>query len=84
MKFSTTKISESMSRICVNGKPTDFVIVKGDNPKFGQHREWHVGFFTAHREGVWMTVYRRKSDALNAFAEIYRAGHGAAKLEAAP
>lgn len=83
MKFTTSKIDDHTSRIRVNGKTTDFVISKGDDPKWGDHREWHVGLLTDHREGPWMTVYRRKSDALAAFAEIYRAGHGAAKLEQA-
>lgn len=72
-KFTTRTEGEGRSRIYVDGKPTDFFIFKGDPPKFGMHREWHLMHLTPESEGPVMTVYRRKSDALHAFALIWNA-----------
>lgn len=79
LKFTTSKINANMSRIHVNGEPTDFVIVRGEDPKFGMGREWHVGLSTDEKEGPWLTAYPRKADALWAFEQIYTAGFSSAK-----
>ena len=71
MKFTTKQEGVGESRIYAGGKPTQFLIVKGDDPKWGLHREWHI----CADDGAiaTMTVYRRKSDALHAFGVIWRA-----------
>ena len=74
MSVKTKKINDFMSRIFVDGKATPFVIEKGDDPKFGLHRDWHIyEWIDGEATGFVMTVYRRKSDALSAFEGIWRA-----------
>jgi hypothetical protein len=79
MSVKTKKINDHMSRIFVDSKATPFVVEKGDDPKWGEHRNWYIyEWIDGGFEGVVMTVHRRKSDALSAFEGIWRAAQKAA------
>ena len=61
MSVKAKRINDLISRIFVDGKATPFVIEKGDDPKWGEHRNWHIyECLEDEPVGFVMTVHRRK------------------------
>lgn len=70
----TTEVNGHLSQIKVDGQRIPVWIEKGENPKFGMHREWHVYYEAGGSFGPAMTVYRRKSDAVEAVRILLEVG----------